>query len=246
MRHPAISRTSAPSLQIDGLIIDFKDAEGRQFTALNIPSLDIASGKSVAITGPSGSGKTTLLYALAGLSDNAQGKVAWDTTDILAMPLSARNHWRREEIGFVFQDFNLMPELTPLENVLLPARFNSFRVRTYLRKRAGDLMEKFGVPASRSRIGQLSRGEQQRLALARALLFDPPIILADEPTASLDEQAAAGVITTLCDLASQQGKTVITVSHDGALIYRCNQQLRLERGRIIGSGTSAGIAGNPS
>ncbi len=217
----------------EALEIAFKDAAGARFKALEIAQLSVQSGSMLAITGPSGSGKTTLLYALAGLVETLAGKVIWGETDILKLAISRRNAWRRENLGFVFQDFHLLPELSPFENVLLPGRFANFIAPEALRRRARQLLEQFGVPSSRANSGQLSRGEQQRVAMARALLFDPPIILADEPTASLDEASAEIVIGNLCSLAMEAGKTVLCVSHDGTLIERCSTRLRLDHGRIL-------------
>ncbi len=222
-----------PQLRAEALEVLFKDASGKDFVALDIATLVARPGEILAITGPSGSGKSTLLYAIAGLCELTRGRVHWGDVDLLSLPQSRRDKWRREKAGFIFQDFNLVSELSPLENVLLPARFSSFLADKRLRIRARDLMARFGIPESRRNSAQLSRGERQRLALARALLFDPPILLADEPTASLDAAAANLVIDQLLDLAHQHLKTVIVISHDGALISRSDRQVRLEHGKII-------------
>ena len=124
-----------------------------------------------------------------------------------------------------------MPELSPLANVLLPASFENLSVSRALKERALMLLEGFGVPYKRASVVDLSRGEQQRVALARALLFDPPVLLADEPTASLDALAGEQVAQTLEDLSKQEGRTVIVVSHDPALINRIGTRCVLERGQ---------------
>ena len=221
-----------------GLKVTFADAKGQRFTALDIEALDLSAGQFVAIIGPSGSGKSTLLYALGGLFEASSGTVEWGGVDLLAMKPAARGNWRRATLGFIFQDFHLVPELSPIENVLMPARFDRFVAGAALTTRAAALLDRFGVPASRRTSSQLSRGEQQRVAIARALLFDPPVILADEPTASLDAKAAETVVTSLAELASSSGKTVIAVSHDEVLIARAGKRLRLDHGRIAMEGRS--------
>jgi putative ABC transport system ATP-binding protein len=126
---------------------------------------------------------------------------------------------------------NLLPELAPLQNVLLPASFERLMIDRETRARAAALLERFAVPQTRKTTAMLSRGEQQRVALARALLYDPPVILADEPTASLDANAGATVIDALVRLASDGGRTVIAVSHDPALLVRFATHVALDRGR---------------
>ena len=229
------------ALQARELRVRYLDADAKPQSVLDIAALDFAAGTATAIMGPSGSGKTTLLYALCGLAPlQPGGSIVWRGQDQLARPRAARDRFRRQTIGFVFQDFQLIPELSPLENVLLPARFDHFATPATLRARAGALLERFGVPVARCRAAQLSRGEAQRVALARALLRDPPLILADEPTASLDSAAAGTVIAALGALARDEGKLVITVTHDPVLAAQAGRVLRLDHGRIISD--SAGAA----
>ncbi len=228
MNQPELA--SQIALSVRNLRVSYRDASGKSFTALSLAELDLQSGAMLGITGPSGSGKSTLLYALAGLGENQTGNIAWGDVQLDRLPSTARDRWRRKTVGFVFQDFNLVAELSPLENVLLPAYFSRLSAPPALRQRARYLLERFGVPVSRSVTGHLSRGEQQRVALARALLFDPPVILADEPTASLDTDAAHLVIETLEGLARDEGRIVICVSHDKALVERCAPVLRLDHG----------------
>lgn len=216
-------------LHIANLDVRFVD-RGRTIPAVAVESLDVRAGSSLVVTGPSGCGKSTLLYVLAGLLKPAGGRLLWAGRDPYALGGAARDGWRRRNIGFVFQNFELFPELSPLENVLVPATFAKFRMDARARERARRLLDGFGVP-ERGRAGVLSRGEQQRVALSRALLFDPPVILADEPTASLDSRAGAAVIEALANLAGRDGRTVIAASHDPALIARFGAELRLGHGR---------------
>ncbi len=222
----------APSLEVQDLLVRYSDGFGA-VTALDIAQLRVPGGKLLAIAGPSGSGKSTLLYAIAGLIRPQRGRILWDDRDILAEAETARDRWRRHSIGFVFQDFHLLPELTPLQNVLLPASFEHLAIDQATRGRAAALLDRLAVPQGRRTTAVLSRGEQQRVALARALIYDPPVVLADEPTASLDAAAGAAVTETLARLAADEGRTVIAVSHDPALIARCTARLALEHGRLV-------------
>jgi putative ABC transport system ATP-binding protein len=221
-----------PDLEVADLVVRYHDGL-TALTALEIARLSVPAGSLLVVTGPSGSGKSTFLYAIAGLIRPRRGKVAWDACDILGLSESRRDRWRRHTIGFAFQDFHLLPELTPLQNVLLPACFERFGIGQAVRERAAALLDRFGVPQARSTTAKLSRGEQQRVALARALLYDPPVILADEPTASLDEAAGAVVAETLARLATEEGRSVIAVSHDPALINRFPRRISLDHGHAI-------------
>lgn len=196
---------------------------------IDLPGLSLGPGTLTVLTGPSGSGKSTLLYLLSGLLVPQAGQVVWDGTDLARLPERARDRWRRRQAGFIFQDFHLLPELSPLQNVLLPAGFASFSVRAQ-RERAAALLARLGVP-DRRRAALLSRGEQQRAALARALLPRPSVLFADEPTASLDATSGDAVTAELCALADA-GCCVIAASHDPGLIARASRRLHLEHGRI--------------
>ena len=225
-----MSLPASSALQISDLTLRFRDRDG-DLTALSITELQLSAGQSLVVCGPSGCGKSSLLYVLAGLLQPTQGRIAWHGEDLYALSESRRDAWRRRTVGFIFQDFELLSELSPLENVLLPASFGSVRVSEDLRSRARLLLERFEVPHRRGATGLMSRGERQRVALARALLFDPPIILADEPTASLDAVASARVISTLVDLSRESGRMVIAASHDPALIEAIPDRLALAHGR---------------
>jgi putative ABC transport system ATP-binding protein len=219
-----------PDLKVADLLVCYSDGPGG-VTALEIDELIVPPGSLLAVTGPSGSGKSTFLYAIGGLLRPRRGRILWNNRDILLEAESARDRWRRHTIGFVFQDFHLLPELTPLQNVLLPASFERLMTERRTRARAAELLERFEVPQARRMTGTLSRGEQQRVALARALLYDPPVILADEPTASLDANAGAKVADALVGLAGDGGRTVIAVTHDPALLTRFALKVALDHGR---------------
>jgi putative ABC transport system ATP-binding protein len=223
----------APGLTIEDLQVRYSNGAGA-VTALEIEQLSVPGGTQLAVTGPSGSGKSTFLYAIGGLMRPQRGRVLWDGRDILSEAESARDRWRRHTVGFAFQDFHLLAELTPLQNVLLPASFERFATGRAIRERAASLLEHFAVPQARKSTASLSRGEQQRVAIARALLFDPPVILADEPTASLDAKAGAVVIDILLQLSARDGRTVIAISHDQELLKRFSNTVALDHGRLTG------------
>jgi putative ABC transport system ATP-binding protein len=221
-----------PALAIEDLQVAYSSGAGA-VTALEINRLSVPPGALLAVTGPSGSGKSTFLYAIGGLLRPQRGRVLWDGHDLLRDTESARDRWRRHTVGFAFQDFHLLPELTPLQNVLLPASFERFAAARGVRERASALLDQFGVPQARHSTATLSRGEQQRVAIARALLFDPPVILADEPTASLDVKASSVVIDILMQLSLRDKRTVIAISHDQELLRRFGNVVVLDHGRIM-------------
>ena len=221
----------APDLEIEGLRVSYSNGAGA-VAALEIEQLSVPPGSRLAVTGPSGSGKSTFLYAIGGLLRPQHGRVLWGGRDILCEAESARDRWRRHTVGFAFQDFHLLAELTPLQNVLLPASFERFAADRATRERAVALLEHFSVPQARKSTASLSRGEQQRVAIARALLFDPPVILADEPTASLDAKAGDVVIDILLQLSARDGRTVIAISHDQELLRRFSNTVALDHGRM--------------
>ena len=222
------------NLRAQTLLISYRDIDGREFAALDVADLVFEPGRLTVVTGPSGCGKSSLLCGLSGLAESKNGIITYANQNILALKPAARDRFRRDKIGFVFQDFHLVRELAALENVLLSARFDHFFLPSDLVTRAKTLLAGLGVP-ERSTVSHLSRGEAQRVALARALLRDPPIILADEPTASLDTAAATSVIARLVALACEDGKVVVAVSHDPALIAAADRIIRLDHGRIVNS-----------
>ena len=199
---------------------------------LAIPTLTLPPGSQTALEGPSGAGKSSLLHALAGIERPAQGHVLWDQDDLWTLPNPARDRWRRERLGLVFQDMHLLEGLSALENVLLPTLFDHHRTPPPLRARALTLLATVGIHTPKRSTAVMSRGERQRVALARALLRRPAILLADEPTASLDAAAAAEVTTLLLQAATTSGATLLVATHDPALLARLPTRLRLTNGRL--------------
>lgn len=214
-------------LKVAGLSVGF--AGDTPAGLFRIGSLDLEAGGILGITGPSGAGKSSLLACLTGLLPPDTGSVHWGGADLYALGERRRDAFRRRRFGLVFQNFHLLAELSPLENVLLPARFDRFGLDEALRVRARMLLQHFGVPVARRRAGDLSRGEQQRLAMARALLLEPDVLLADEPTASLDSEAAATLVRELFGGAAE-GRSLVVVSHDPLVLARCPRILTLRRG----------------
>ncbi|MBX3537495.1 MAG: ATP-binding cassette domain-containing protein [Chelatococcus sp.] len=198
---------------------------------LSIASLRIEAGTRVAIAGASGSGKSTFVNLVTGLERASKGRISWNSTDLGALSHSERDRWRGETIGLVMQDFHLFPGLSALDNVLLPARL-AFALTPKHTQRARDLLERAGLKQPQQRIETMSRGEMQRVAVARALLRKPSIIVADEPTASLDEDNGKAVGDLIFELAAAEKSTLITVSHDKRLIARFERRIEFANGRI--------------
>lgn len=227
------------TLAASGLVFSYPDAGKGRMTAINITALGAGPGSMTALAGPSGSGKSTLLYLLSGLTRPDAGAVRWNDENLATLGEAERDRWRRKNAGFVFQNFHLIEEMSPEDNVLVGGWFSGWSVRG-LRQRAAELLDRLEVPRSRKHAALLSRGEQQRVAIARALLFDPPVIFADEPTASLDAAAGRNVVSTLRRLASEEGKTVICASHDAELLGACDRVVRIDHGKVTASeGTPA-------
>ena len=218
--------SAPPELALHGVEVR---AGGR--TILAIDALEVAAGTLCGIAGPSGGGKTTLLHLVAGLLRPARGSVRWAGADIAGLSEVERTAWRRVHVGFVFQDFHLVPELTALDNVLLPVWFGAGSARPQ-RAAALALLARVGIATPARRAAVLSRGEQQRVAIARALLHRPALILADEPTASLDGANAEAVGDLLIGAARETGATLLAVSHDRALLDRMDSVVGIAGGRL--------------
>ncbi len=192
--------------------------------------LSVTAGEAVAIVGASGSGKTTLLSILAGLDTPTTGSVRLDGTELFALDEDARAELRGRAVGFVFQSFQLLPALTALENVMLPLELAG---HDQAESEARAMLGRVGLG---ERLGHypkhLSGGEQQRVALARAFVVRPKLLLADEPTGSLDADSGGGVIDLLFELNRAAGTTLVLVTHDENLAARCGRLVRLAGGRI--------------
>jgi putative ABC transport system ATP-binding protein len=214
------------------LCTSFADAGGAQITALTGVTAEFLPGELSVIVGPSGSGKTTLLHALAGIIVPQEGRVSFGGLDVSTCLERERDAWRLSHCGMVFQDFRLIDELDALANTLLPVQFMHLRIPTALRSRGAELLAQFGLPPRSGPVARLSRGEQQRVALARALLLDPPVLLADEPTASLDAVNGERIADALVSVA-RAGKIVIAVTHDEKLSARADRRLNMKAGRLV-------------
>ena len=205
-------------------------AGGQAVTILDDVSLDIPTKQMVAIVGPSGSGKSTLLGLIAGLDKPTTGSIRLDGVDITRLPEREMTRYRRQKIGYIFQSFHLIPTLTALENVAVPLELNGDPAA---RGRAEELLAAVGL---RDRSGhypvQLSGGEQQRVAVARAFACRPPILLADEPTGNLDSATGRQVIDLLLGLNRDHGSSLVLVTHDAALASHAERIVSLRDGRI--------------
>ena len=194
-------------------------------------TLHVEAGGSLAVTGPSGSGKTTLLQLIGGLDRPDAGEVRVGGRDVGRMDEAARASFRNREVGFVFQNHHLLPQLTALENVLVPGWAG--RVDEVLVRRGRDLLARVGLREREGHFpGQLSGGERQRVAVARALLLSPGLVLADEPTGALDGEAARALVGLLAEMNAEAGVTLIVVTHAEACAARMAHRVRLERGVI--------------
>lgn len=203
-------------------------------TAINDVSMGIQYGEFVAIMGPSGSGKSTLMQCLAGLDTPTAGRCWIGETEITGLPDSELTRIRREQIGFIFQAFNLLPTLTARENIILPLRLSKRAVdESYLQA----LTEKLGIQDRLShRPAELSGGQQQRVAVARALLSRPTVVFADEPTGALDRESSRNLIDVLAQGVRLQGQTVVMVTHDPVVAQQASRIIEIEDGKILNDG----------
>jgi lipoprotein-releasing system ATP-binding protein len=201
--------------------------------------LAVAGGEMVALLGASGAGKSTLLHVLGLLDPPTTGRVLYDGAQVNQLPVTARARLRHEHVGFVFQFYHLIPELTALENVLLGRMMQSsvlgyLRERKAIKARGREVLERVGLGERlRHRPAELSGGERQRVAIARALLTEPRVILADEPTGNLDSATAAGVMDLLFEINRSHGLAFLLVTHNEEIAARCHRVVRLRDGQVV-------------
>ena len=227
-------RPPAPILVATGVTKVYR-TNAVEVPALRDVDLAIERGQFLAVMGPSGSGKTTLLNCLSGLDDIDRGSVVVDGADIHAMPDSRRTAHRARSMGFVFQSFNLIPVLSAVENVELPLLLTGVKAGP-ARERARHMLDRVGLDQRHGhRPGELSGGEQQRVAVARALVGEPAIVWADEPTGNLDSQMAASVLDLLREV-HDAGQTIVVVTHDAAIGGASRRLVRMQDGAIVSDG----------
>ena len=212
-----------------GLSKEVQDASGKLAILRDI-SFELGAGQAVAIVGASGSGKSTLLGILAGLDTPTAGSVLLAGQDLFALDEDQRATLRARHVGFVFQSFQLMPNLTALENVMLPLELAGV---PDAKAQATAMLQRVGLGQRlQHRPKVLSGGEQQRVALARAFVVKPELLLADEPTGSLDHATGAAIMDLMFDLNRERGTTLVLVTHDRGLAERCERRLTIEAGAL--------------
>jgi len=208
--------------------------DGAAVHALNGVSLKIEAGEFVAIMGPSGCGKSTLLHVLGGLDVLTSGEIFLDNEPIHRLDEAGLTRLRRSKIGFVFQFFNLLPTLTVEENVRMPGLLQN-RPALEIERRAAELLAAVGMEhRARHRLHQLSGGEMQRAALARALLMEPRVLLADEPTGNLDSEASAMVVKLLREVGERHRTTIVMVTHSREVAGAAQRLIEMRDGKVVG------------
>ena len=223
MEKPIIEATGVHKLYNGGEV---------QVRALQGIDLSVRQGEMVAIMGPSGCGKTTLLNTLSGIDDITGGQVVIDGADIHALSDKKRTRYRAENMGFIFQSYNLLPVLSAVENVELPLLLGGKRTDDARRLAEASLVLVGLADELKKRPAELSGGQQQRVAIARALVNEPAIVWADEPTGNLDSETSLEVMDLLCSLNDQKGQTFVIVTHDSAVGKRADRIVRMRDGAI--------------
>ncbi len=225
-----VENISRPIVRVQGLSKRVMSPEG-ELVLLRDLNLEINSGEAVAIVGASGSGKSTLLGILAGLDVPTEGRVWLDSDELFALNEDGRAALRQSMVGFIFQSFQLLPNLTALENVMLPLELGSM---PQIEPQAREMLARVGLAERLHHYPkQLSGGEQQRVAIARAFVVQPKILFADEPTGNLDSATGERVIDLLFEMNREQGATIVLVTHDDALARRCSRSLRIDGGQLV-------------
>jgi putative ABC transport system ATP-binding protein len=218
-------------IQLENVSREYGD--GKIVYALDHVQLRIERGERVAVMGPSGSGKSTLLNLICGLDEPSSGTITIDGVNIARLDDDARTRLRREKIGMIFQTFNLLPTLTALENVSLPLRLNGVS-RKEAEQRASAMLERVGLgQRAIHRPDEMSGGERQRSAIARALIFKPPVLLADEPTGNLDSKTGEEILALLDALHGEFNMTILMVTHNEEAARHCDRVIRLRDGKVV-------------
>lgn len=218
-------------VELENISKDYGDA--KSVRALRNVNLTINRGQRVAVMGPSGSGKSTLLNLICGLDEPTSGVVRFEGLDLSKLDDDERTRLRREKIGMIFQTFNLIPTLSALENVSLPLRLNGLG-RGEAEAQSRSMLERVSLSGRVShRPDELSGGERQRTAIARALIFNPPLLLADEPTGNLDSATGEEILRLLDDLHREYNTTILLVTHNALAAAHCTRILRLLDGSIV-------------
>lgn len=200
---------------------------------LSIPHFYLQSSQQIALMGPSGCGKSTFLNIICGLLKPSSGNILWKNQDLTMLSTAQCDHWRFQNIGIIMQDFYLTNGLTALDNVLLPSAFRNWHIKASLQQRAKYLLQQLKMLHFDTDVEHLSRGEKQRVAIARALLHQPKIIIADEPTASLDKENSQIISQLLCNISTEENCTLIVATHDLFLASQLKRKIHLENGIIV-------------
>jgi putative ABC transport system ATP-binding protein len=225
-------------LSVEHLSKVFKSGD-HVVSVLSDVSFAVGAGSTCAIIGPSGSGKTTLIAICAGLERPSEGSVALDGTVLESASEEQLSRLRNQSVGFIFQNFQLLPSLTALENVMVPAEI---RGENHARARAADLLRQVGLDGRLDHYPvQLSGGEQQRVAIARAFMNQPKILFADEPTGNLDADTAGDIIKLIFDLNATRGTTLVLVTHDRELTQHASRTIRLRGGKLAADSNGSEI-----
>jgi ABC-type lipoprotein export system ATPase subunit len=237
---PTTAQQKPVMIVANGLTKYFRN-QGETIIAVDDISFTFRAGQFIAITGPSGCGKSTLLYLLGGLDKATDGELMVDGVDVRRLSSRQEHLFRRDKLGFVFQSFHLVPNLSALENVMLPMQLKGGRSTHKMRQRAHDLLIQVGINKDRHqhKPAKLSGGQKQRVAIARSIANDPKVILADEPTGNLDGETGRQVIELMFDLSRRRGATLLLITHDLALAAQCDRSIRLVDGRIVGDSAAA-------
>jgi len=223
------------AIRVSNLVKQVEDASG-QLTILNGIDFTVQAGETLAIVGASGSGKSTLLGILAGLDMPSTGSVHLAGVDMFALSEDGRAQFRKENVGFVFQSFQLLMHLNALENVMLPLELRGDR---NAKQKAEKMLERVGLSSRLKHYPKfLSGGEQQRVALARAFVTEPPLLFADEPTGSLDATTGEAVMQLMFALNHEFNSTLVLVTHDLSIAARCGRTLTITAGHLVGDESS--------